>query len=100
MGPLSRLFLPNHTTLCVKSFLSSPEKTDLLSRGSTGSTSRSSVIRPRRERLQPRTCLQTLYQSVPPPSSPPEKPARGRLSSGSTRPGRPLSGFCSYPCCP
>src|SRR5258708_24631131 len=86
MGPLSRHFLPNHTTLCVKSFLSSPEKTDSLSHGSSGSTGRSSVIRPRPVHLQRRTCWQALYQSCPPPSSPHEKRARGPFRIGHTRP--------------
>src|SRR5712692_6101700 len=36
MGPLSRLFLPNHTALSVRSLLSSPKKTDWLLHGSTG----------------------------------------------------------------
>src|SRR6267378_1491658 len=61
MGPLRRLFLPNHTALCVRSLLSSPKETDSLSHGSNGSTSRPSVIRPRREQLQQRTCWQALY---------------------------------------
>src|SRR2546429_5921695 len=33
MGPLSRLFLPSHTALCIKSFLSSPKKTDSVLHG-------------------------------------------------------------------
>src|SRR5258705_1464872 len=56
----------------------SSEKTDSLSHGSSASASRPSVIRPRRERLQQRTCWQALYQSCPPPSSAHEKRARGR----------------------
>src|SRR5882757_276955 len=39
----------------------SSKKTDSLSHGSGASTSRPSVIRPRREHLQRRTCWQALY---------------------------------------
>src|SRR6266404_6298152 len=49
MGPLSRLFLPNHTALCVRSFA-------LILHGSSDSTSRPSVIRPPPVYLQQRTC--------------------------------------------
>src|ERR1700719_4413229 len=42
----------------------SPEKTDSLLHGSSGSTSRPSVIRPMPVRLQERTCWQALYQAV------------------------------------
>jgi hypothetical protein len=46
--------------------------------GSSGSTSRPSVIRPPPVRFQERTCWQALYQASPPPSSAQEKRARGR----------------------
>jgi hypothetical protein len=56
----------------------SPKKTDSLLHGSKDSTSRPSLIKPRREQLQQWTCWQALYQSCPPPSSAHEKRARGR----------------------
>src|SRR5712692_5175108 len=68
MGPLSRRFLPNHTALCIKSFLSSPKKTDSVLHGSSGLRRSLSPARPRREHLRQRTCRQALYQSCPPPS--------------------------------
>src|ERR1700730_2673120 len=59
----------------------SPKKTDSLLHGSSGSTSRPSVIRPLPVRLQERTCWQALYQASPPPSSAQEKRGRGRSNS-------------------
>src|SRR5260370_31413170 len=78
MGPLSRLFLPNHTALSVRSLLSSPKNTDWLLHGSSGLRRPLSPARPRREHPQQRTCRQALYQPCPPPSFAQEKRARGR----------------------
>src|SRR6202163_920009 len=57
----------------------SPKKTDSLLHGSSGSTSRPSVIRPLPVHLQERTCWQALYQASPPASSAQEK--RGLLAA-------------------
>src|SRR6202166_456273 len=57
--------------------IGSPKKTDSLLYGSSGSTSRPSVIRPLSVRLQERNCWQALYQATPLPSSAQEKRARG-----------------------
>jgi len=71
----------------------SPKKTDSLLHGSSGSTSRPSVIRPLPVRLQERTCWQALYQVSPPPSSAQEKRARERSICGSAGLERFWSGF-------
>src|SRR6266851_2505314 len=84
MGTLSRLYLPNHTALSLRSLLSSPKKIEWLLHGSSGLRRSLSSARPRREHLQQRTCRQALYQACPPPSFAQEKQAGERSLCGSS----------------